>query len=102
MRTFKALKQKAGKSIIVGSSGLIVTLMQPDLIDAYPLCVQPIILGRGLTLFKNVSDRIDLRLIKTKILGSGSLVLYYEPKKSYRQRETTQEPKKSDTIFIHA
>ena len=75
------LKQQAGKNIFVGSPSLIVASMQLDLIDEYQLCVQPIILGKGLRLIKNINDRIDLKLIKTKIFGSGSIVLYYEPVK---------------------
>jgi len=75
------LKQQAGKNILAGSPSLIVTLMQLDLIDEYQLCVQPIILGNGLRLFKNVNDRINLKLIKTKIFGNGSITPYYEPVK---------------------
>ena len=75
------LKRQAGKSILAGSPSLIVTLMQLDLIDEYQLCVQPIILGNGLRLIKNINDRIDLKLIKTKIFGSGSITLFYEPAK---------------------
>ena len=33
----------------------------------------------GLPLFKNVRDRINLKLIKTKTFGSGAVALYYEP-----------------------
>ena len=75
------LKQKAGKNILAGSPSLIVSLTQLDLIDEYQLCVHPIILGNGLRLFKNINDRINLKLIKTKIFGSGSITLYYEPLK---------------------
>jgi len=75
------LKEQAGKNILAGSPSLIVTLMQLDLIDEYQLCVQPIISGNGLRLFKNINDRINLNLIKTKIFGSGSITLYYEPAK---------------------
>ena len=60
------LKQNAGKNILVGSPGLIVALTQLDLIDEYQLGVQPTILGSGLPLFKNVKDRIDLKLLRTK------------------------------------
>jgi dihydrofolate reductase len=75
------LKQQPGKNILAGSPSLIVSLTQLDLIDEYQLCVHPIILGKGLTLFKNISDRINLKLLKTKIFGSGVVTLYYEPTK---------------------
>ena len=75
------LKQQPGKNILAGSPSLIVALTQLDLIDEYQLCVHPIILGNGLRLFKNINDRIDLRLIKTKTFGSGAITLYYEPAK---------------------
>src|SRR6266498_1214467 len=75
------LKQQAGKNILVGSPSLIVALTQLDLIDEYQLSVQPIVLGSGLPLFKNVKDRINLKLLKTKTFSSGSITLYYEPTK---------------------
>ncbi|HMI66695.1 MAG TPA: dihydrofolate reductase family protein [Cyclobacteriaceae bacterium] len=72
------LKQQAGKNILVGSPSLIVALAQLDLIDEYQLSVQPIILGGGLPLFKNVKDRVDLKLLKTKTFGCGAVMFYYE------------------------
>ena len=75
------LKQQAGKNILVGSPSLIVALTQLDLIDEYQLGVQPIVLGSGLPLFKNVKDRIDLKFLKTKTFGCGAVTLYYEPAK---------------------
>lgn len=75
------LKQQAGKNILVGSPGLIVALTQLDLIDEYQLGVQPTIAGRGLTLFKNITDRVDLRLLQTKTFACGAIMLYYEPVK---------------------
>jgi len=75
------LKRQAGKSMFVGSPSLITALTQLDLIDEYQLCVQPIILGSGLPLFKNVKSRMNLKLLKTKPFGSGAVTLYYEPAK---------------------
>ena len=72
------LKQQAGKNILVGSPSLIVALTQLDLIDEYQLSVQPTVLGSGLPLFKKISDRVDLKLLKTKIFGCGAVTLYYE------------------------
>src|SRR5882672_9043156 len=63
------LRQQAGKDILAGSPSLIVALTQLDLIDEYQLSVQPTILGNGLPLFKNVKDRVNLKLLKTKTFG---------------------------------
>ena len=51
------------------------------LFELKELGVQPIILGSGLPLFKNVKDRVDLKLLKTKTFGCGAVTLYYEPTK---------------------
>jgi len=75
------LKQQAGKNILAGSPSLIVTLMQLDLINEYQLCVHPIVLGSGLPLFKNIKDRVDLKLLKTKTFACGAVTVYYEPAK---------------------
>jgi len=72
------LKQQAGKSILVGSPSLIVAFGQLDLIDEYQLGIHPTVLGTGLPLFKNVTDRIDLKLLKAKTFGCGAVALYYE------------------------
>jgi len=73
------IKQQPGKNILVGSPGILITLMKLSLIDEYRFCVQPIILGSGQPLFKNVKDRINLNLLNTRTFGSGAVMLYYEP-----------------------
>jgi len=75
------LKQQADKNIFVGSPSMIVQLGNLDLIDEYQLGVHPTAVGSGLPLFKNISDRIDLKLLKTKTFGSGVVIHYYEPAK---------------------
>jgi len=77
----KQSQNGGSKNILVGSPSLIVALMQLDLIDEYQLCVYPIILGTGLRLFKNINDRINLKLLKTKTFACGAVILYYEPTK---------------------
>ncbi|NML38168.1 dihydrofolate reductase [Chitinophaga sp. G-6-1-13] len=76
-----ALRQQPGKDILVGSRSLIITLLNLHLIDEFQLCIQPIIAGKGLSLFENINDRIVLHLKKTKTFGSGATVFYYEPRK---------------------
>ena len=75
------LRQQPGKDMLAGSPGLIVALTQLGLIDEYQLCVHPVITGSGLPLFKNITDKIQLNLIKTKTVGGGAVILYYEPVK---------------------
>ncbi|WP_221389842.1 dihydrofolate reductase family protein [Dyadobacter sp. NIV53] len=75
------LKQQLGKDILVGSPSLIVSLTELHLIDEYQLCIHPVIAGNGLSLFKNISDRTVLKLIKTKTFDYGAVTLYYEPTK---------------------
>lgn len=72
------LKQQPGKDIFVGSPGLIVQLTKLNLIDEYQLCVHPVIAGSGLPLFKDIKEKIILKLVKTKTFGSGAVILYYE------------------------
>jgi dihydrofolate reductase len=76
------LKQQSGNPIFAGSPGLIVTLTQLQLIDEYQLCLHPVVLGKGLPLFKDIKARVNLRLLKTKSFGSGAVLLYYEPQKN--------------------
>ena len=76
-----ALKQQAGGTILVGSPGLIVAFTQLGLVDEYQLGLQPTITGSGLPLFKNISERVDLKLLRTKTFGCGAVMLYYEPVK---------------------
>lgn len=77
-----ALKQETGGNILVGSPGLIAALTNLNLIDEYQLCVHPVIAGKGLPLFKNINEKITLKLLKTKTFGFGGVILYYEPAQS--------------------
>jgi len=74
------LKRQPGKDILVGSPSLIVATTNLNLVDEYQLSVQPTIAGKGLPLFKNITERVNLKLIKTKTFSCGALTFYYEPK----------------------
>ena len=74
----KESRNGGSKNIVVGSPSLIVAFTQLDLIDEYQLGVQPTVLGSGLPLFKNIRDRVDLKLLKTKTFGCGAVMLYYQ------------------------
>src|SRR5215213_6034249 len=75
------LRQQEGSDILVGSPSLIVALTQLGLIDEYQLGILPTILGRGLTLFKDITNRVDLKLLKTKAFSCGVAIHYYKATK---------------------
>lgn len=75
------LKQQSGKDILVGSRSLIIQLINLNLIDEFQICIHPMIEGKGLPLFDKIKDRTIFRLLKTKIFGSGAIVLYYKPRR---------------------
>lgn len=74
------LKQQVGKDILVGSRSLIISLLNLNLIDEFQLCIHPVVLGNGsVRLFEGISDRINLKLLKTKTFSSGAITNYYKP-----------------------
>lgn len=73
------MKQREGKNILVfGSPTAVHTLMAGDLIDEYWLFVNPILLGEGIPLFKNLHDRVTLTLIESIPFASGVVCLHYK------------------------
>jgi dihydrofolate reductase len=75
----RKLKEQPGKNIYVdGSSVLVHTLAQNDLVDEYHLLVYPIVLGSGKKVFPE-GFHTDLKLIETKAFPSGVVLLRYQP-----------------------
>ncbi len=75
-----ALKHQGGnKEILVfGSPTAVHSLTALDLIDEYWIFVNPILLGSGIPLFRNVKERTKLKLLKSKAFKSGVVCLHYE------------------------
>ena len=75
------LKQEPGMNMIIfGSPGLAHSFMERGLIDAYRVNVNPVVLGDGVPLFKNIRDRVNLKLSRSRTFPSGVLGLLYETK----------------------
>lgn len=68
-----------GEFLIAGSARLVERLMGSKLIDEYRLMVYPIILGKGKRLFNEGIERLPLKLIEAKPVGSGIIILIYHP-----------------------
>jgi dihydrofolate reductase len=74
------LKQLSGKNMMIfGSGSLVEQLTKLELIDEYQLMMNPVVLGKGIPLFKNISDRINLNLVQTRTFKSGLVLLRYQP-----------------------
>ena len=72
------IKQEAGKDILMfGSPTAAHSLMAEKLIDDYWLFVNPVLLGRGIPLFKGISDKVALKLVGSNIFSSGVVCLHY-------------------------
>jgi dihydrofolate reductase len=75
----RALKAQDGKNISIdGSSVLVHTLAQHDLVDEYSLLVYPVVLGSGKKLFPE-GVRHNLRLLESRALPSGVVLTRYAP-----------------------
>jgi dihydrofolate reductase len=75
----RRLKRQPGPDIVILGSGSIVSqLTQARLIDEYQLVVNPIVVGRGRSLFETVVDTLNLTLTKTQSFRNGNVVLWYE------------------------
>ncbi len=73
------LKQQDGKNIIIfGSPGASQSLLNQGLIDEFWLFVNPIILGQGMPLFKNITGTTKLKFAGSKTFGCGVIALHYE------------------------
>src|SRR3972149_1133623 len=76
------IKEQEGKDIAIFGSGTIVQqFTNLGLIDEYRLIVNPLILGNGKSLFKDIKNKLDLKLRSAKVFKNGNVLLCYEPKK---------------------
>jgi dihydrofolate reductase len=75
-----ALKREDGKDIrVIGSGGLVQTLMQHGLVDEYRLMIHPVVVGGGKRLFRDGGELMALRLVDSKITTTGVVIATYEP-----------------------
>jgi dihydrofolate reductase len=76
--TIAGLKKQAGKTIgVAGSPTLVRSLISEDLLDELTLMIHPVVVGKGKRLFREGDDLRRLKLVDTKITGSGVAFLTY-------------------------
>ena len=73
------LKQAQGKNILIGGVNLPSQLIELGLVDEYRFVVQPIVAGEGRRLLEGISlrEKLQLKLVESKILKSGCVALRY-------------------------
>lgn len=76
----RKMKKETGEDLVILGSGSIVSqLAQEGLIDAYQVVVNPIVLGRGRTMFDGIKEKLNLKLTKTRNFANGNVFLCYQP-----------------------
>jgi dihydrofolate reductase len=70
-----------GDIIVYGGASFDSSLIKEKLIDEFYLFVNPIVIGNGKTIFKNLEIQ-KLTLIESKVFDCGLVLLHYEVKKN--------------------
>ncbi|MDD1664506.1 MAG: dihydrofolate reductase family protein [Methanomicrobiales archaeon] len=70
--------ETGGDWVILGSGSIVQQFARLGLIDEYQLMVNPVILGTGKYLFRDV-NRMSLELLETKTFRNGRVFLRYKP-----------------------
>ena len=72
------IKKQDGKNILIfGSPTASHSLLSHGLIDEFWVFVNPVLLGKGNPLFKDVPERTKLKLIESKTFSCGVIALHY-------------------------
>lgn len=77
----RALKVDAGPDLVIlGSGSLVAQLAPAGVIDEYQVVVNPIVLGRGRTMFEGVKEHLRLTLASSRAFRNGNVLLCYQPR----------------------
>jgi len=71
------LKEETDRDIAVGGAGLASSLVELGLVDDYRLFVSPVVLGGGTPYFPPLEQRIELKLVETRVFASRVVFLRY-------------------------
>jgi dihydrofolate reductase len=76
----KKMKQMPGKNMTLLGSGTVLTqFAEQGLVDEYQIMVDPVVLGDGTPMFKNIKHKLELKLTGTRTFKSGVVLLCYTP-----------------------
>jgi dihydrofolate reductase len=75
-----ALKDGDGGDLhVIGSTELVRTLIQHDLLDEFRLMIDPVVLGGGKRIFRDDGVLRSLRLVDGEISSTGAILATYAP-----------------------
>jgi dihydrofolate reductase len=75
-----ALKREDGGELhAIGSTELVKTLVEHDLVDEFRLMIDPLVLGGGKRLFRDDGGLRPLRLVDSQVTTTGSILVTYAP-----------------------
>jgi dihydrofolate reductase len=76
----RKMKQTPGKNMtLLGSGSILTQLAEEGLIDEFQFKVDPVALGEGTPIFKNIKHRLNLKLTSTRTFKNGAVLLCYQP-----------------------
>jgi dihydrofolate reductase len=76
----RKMKEEPGEGMAILGSGSIVSQLAPEgLIDEYQVVVNPVVLGKGRTMFDGAKEKLNLKLTKSRTFGNGKVYLCYQP-----------------------
>jgi dihydrofolate reductase len=77
------IRSQNGRDIVVyGGASFDSSLIKEKLIDEFYLFINPVAIGNGMTIFKDLNEIQKYSLIESKVFESGEVLLRYEPKRS--------------------
>jgi len=77
------IKSQNGRDIIVyGGASFDSSLIKEKLIDEFYLFINPVAIGNGMTIFKDLNEIQKYTLIESKAFECGKVLLRYEAKRS--------------------
>lgn len=78
----RKMKQEPGdRMALMGSASIVSQLAEEGLVDEFQMVMNPVVLGKGKTMFETIQDQLPLKLIRTRVFGNGNVLLCYEPMK---------------------
>jgi dihydrofolate reductase len=77
------LKSRDGKDMVVyGGASFDSSLIKLGLIDEFLLFINPVAIGKGMTIFKELNEIQKFNMVKSKPFDSGVVLLHYEARKA--------------------